>query len=518
MDGVNLFDTFEEDHMTTPTVPRYNTRSLALQHAAHQAHTLSPRIFRTIAFTTHHNIPMPMANSVINEDTGASLEYRHLIKDDSTFAVWNKAAANEFGRLAQGVGDRIEGSNTIFFIPCQAVSKRKIISYGRFVVDIRPNKFEIHRVRLTVGGNLIQYMGDVSTRSADLTTSKCLWNSTISTDCARYTCLDVKHVYLGTPMDSFEYMRIPTKLIPYEIIDQHNLLPLVSDGHVYIEVQKCMYGLPQSGILANQLLARRLDIHGYHQTKFTPGLWRHVTRPIQFTLVVDDFGVQYVGAEHVQHLIAALETDYTVSKYWTGSLYCGITLNWDYASKHVDLSMSGYIKDALHKFQYPLPKLPQYAPHNWTVLAYDQHIYYAPLPDASPPATAAEITRAQAIVGTLLYNARVLDPTLLVPLSALASQLSTATATTIKAVSHLLDECSTHPESTIRYFASDMQLKVHSDASYLSEPKSKSRIDGYFYLGGKSDSRMKPISNGPLLYHTTLLKHVVSFVAEAEFG
>jgi hypothetical protein len=182
-------------------------------------------------------------------------------------------------------------------------------------------------------------------------------------------------------MDTFEYMRIPTKLIPHQIIEQYNLLPLVSDGHVYIEVQKGMHGLSQTGILANQLLARRLAIHGYHQTKFTPGLWRHVTRQIQFTLVVDDFGVQYVGAEHAQHLIAALETDYTVSKDWTGGLYCGITLNWDYANKHVDLSMPGYIKDALHKFQHPLPKCPQYAPHNWMVPAYGQRIQYAPLPD-----------------------------------------------------------------------------------------------------------------------------------------
>jgi hypothetical protein len=83
-------------------------------------------------------------------------------------------------------------------------------------------------------------------------------------------------------MEAFEYMRIPIKLIPQEIVDQYNLLTLVSDGHVYIEVQKGMYGLPQEGILANQLLARRLArrlaIHGYHQTKFAPGLWQHVTR------------------------------------------------------------------------------------------------------------------------------------------------------------------------------------------------------------------------------------------------
>jgi hypothetical protein len=161
--------------------------------------------------------------------------------------------------------------------------------------------------------------------------------------------------------------------------------------------------------------------------------------------VVNNFGVQYVVAEHAHHLIAALETDYTVSKDWTGGLYCGITLYWDYANKHVGLSMPGYIKDALHKFQHPFPKRPQYAPHNWMVPAYGQRIQFAPLPDSAPPATALEITRAQAIVGTLLYNAWAVDPTLLVPLSAMASQLSTATTTTIKAVSHLLDYCSTHP-------------------------------------------------------------------------
>jgi hypothetical protein len=134
--------------------------------------------------------------------------------------------------LAQGVGNRINGSYTIFFIPRQAVPKEKNVTYGRFVVDIRPTKSEIHRVRLNLGGNLIQYQGDVSTRSADLTTSKCLCNSTISTDGARYLCLDVKNFYLGTPMDTFEYMRIPIKSIPHEIILQYNLLPLVSDGHI----------------------------------------------------------------------------------------------------------------------------------------------------------------------------------------------------------------------------------------------------------------------------------------------
>jgi hypothetical protein len=69
-----------------------------------------------------------------------------------------------------------------------------------------------------------------------------------------------------------------------------------------------------------------------------------------------------------------------------------------------------------------------------------------------------------------------------------------------------------------RYYTTNMQLKFHIDASYLSEPKDKSRFGGYFYLGNKTNSTKKPLSNGPLLCHTTVLKYVLSSVSEAEFG
>jgi hypothetical protein len=183
MAGVHLFDTFEEEYTETPSLPRYNTRDRTRQHSANNAQDLAPHVFRPITFTNtqvFHAAPkkainhIPMANAVINQDTGDSLEYCQLIQDKTKTPVWNKAAANEFGRLAQGVGGRIEGSNTIFFLPRQPIPKGKIVTYGRFLVDIRPNKTETHRVLLTVEGNLIQYPGDVSTRSADLTTSKCL--------------------------------------------------------------------------------------------------------------------------------------------------------------------------------------------------------------------------------------------------------------------------------------------------------------------------------------------------------
>ena len=94
-----------------------------------------------------------------------------------------------------------------------------------------------------------------------------------------------------------------------------------------MQIEKGMYGLPQAGILANKLLRKRLAPHGYYELPHTPGLWKHVSLLVQFSLVVDDFGVKYVGEENARHLINALTTNYEVSTDWNGSLYCGIKLD-----------------------------------------------------------------------------------------------------------------------------------------------------------------------------------------------
>jgi hypothetical protein len=95
--------------------------------------------------------------------------------------------------------------------------------------------------------------------------------------------------------------------LPQDVIDEYSLDDPAVDGKVYIEIQKGVYGLPQAGILANELLQRRLAQDGYRPTKHTHGLWTHDTRPITFSLVVDDFGIKYVGQEHTDHLKASIE-------------------------------------------------------------------------------------------------------------------------------------------------------------------------------------------------------------------
>jgi hypothetical protein len=90
-----------------------------------------------------------------------------------------------------------------------------------------------------------------------------------------------------------------------------------------------VWGLAQAGILSNKRLRRKLAPFRYVECKNTPGLWHHETRPISFTLVVDNFGVKYVNKEDVDHLIASIKTTYSLTKDWTGNLYCGIAMEWD---------------------------------------------------------------------------------------------------------------------------------------------------------------------------------------------
>ena len=86
-------------------------------------------------------------------------------------------------------------------------------------------------------------------------------------------------------------MKIPIKIIPEEFMQAYNLHTYVKDGFVYMEIVRGMYRLHQAGILANKLLKKRLIPFGYFECKHTPGLFKHVTRNIFFTLVVDNFGI-----------------------------------------------------------------------------------------------------------------------------------------------------------------------------------------------------------------------------------
>ena len=117
-----------------------------------------------------------------------------------------------------------------------------------------------------------------------------------------------------------------------------------------------MYGIPQEGRISHDALVKHLDTYGYHPSIRTPGLLRQNSRPINFSLVVDNFGVKYSGKDHALHLKSELETKYKVTTDLERKLYIGIALKWDHEKVTVQLSMPGYVHAALHAFQHKKPK------------------------------------------------------------------------------------------------------------------------------------------------------------------
>ena len=79
-----------------------------------------------------------------------------------------------------------------------------------------------------------------------------------------------------------------------------------------------MYGQPQSERMSHDVLIKHLEPYGYRPSSKTPVLWTPDSYPINFTLVVDNFGVKYSGKEHALHLKSALEDKYRVTIYLEG--------------------------------------------------------------------------------------------------------------------------------------------------------------------------------------------------------
>jgi hypothetical protein len=117
-------------------------------------------------------------------------------------------------------------------------------------------------------------------------------------------------------------MRMLLSRFPEEIVNKYNLKALTVDGWVYIEIKKGMYGLKHAGLLAKQLLQKRLAPFGYYPAHHTPVMCLHKTKPIIFSLILDDLTVKYVGKHHADHLRDALLRSYELTTEWEGKVYC----------------------------------------------------------------------------------------------------------------------------------------------------------------------------------------------------
>jgi hypothetical protein len=156
-----------------------------------------------IALGDNHWSWQHLANALIHPVTRKEMEYTVLMKDPQLKPLWTRGFGKKCGRLLQGICD-IAGTDTCFFVTLTDIPKDRKITYGKIVCDYKPQKKEKERVQLTVGGDRLDYSGDVATSTEDITTFKILINSTLSTEDAAMMMMDIKNYYLCTPLPRFE--------------------------------------------------------------------------------------------------------------------------------------------------------------------------------------------------------------------------------------------------------------------------------------------------------------------------
>jgi hypothetical protein len=177
--------------------------------------------------------------------------------------------------------------------------------------------------------------------------------------------------------------------------------------------------------------------------------------------------------------------------------------------------MPEYVERALAQFNHPAPDKPHHQPHQHSISTYGATVQYAKSEDTSQRLSPAENKYIQEVIGVFLYYGRAVDSTMLTALSAIASAQAKPTEETMTHCKQFLDYAATHQDAILTYKSSNMVLVVHSDASYLNNPKAQSRAGGHFFLFLDTEN---PINNGAVLNIAQLIKAVTSSAAEAELG
>ena len=173
--------------------------------------------------------------------------------------------------------------------------------------------------------------------------------------------------------------------------------------------------------------------------------------------------------------------------------------------------MPQYVKKALKKFNNRLQK-KQHQPYPSTPIIYGAKKQYVTPQSTAPLLDKKGKKFIQKVCGKFLFLGRSVESTLLCPIGVIASQSETPTEDTMRQTQQLIDYISTQEKSVLTFKSSDMKLAAHSDASYLSKPKARSRAGGHFFLS--IDSTI-PQNNGALLYISHIIKHVMSSATEA---
>ena len=423
-------------------------------------------------------------------------------------SIWLHEADQELIRL-------VEVTKTMHPLPFADVpANTQVMTYNQQCKLKHPGTpQEKYRVRGTAGGNLSTYDGDVSAYTATLVQAKILLNHVLSTPGATFSTIDLVDFYLiGTTLDTPEYLRIPRSHISTTIEKRLHLERLWHKGYIYFQITGGMYGLPQAGRIAQQNLFPRLRAAGFSHSTDSPCVFKHSHLPIAFSLTVDDFGCSHVGDAPFQHLIDALSPHYQCKVDRQATKFLGMHLAFDYQARTCQLSLPGYIDRGMSRFDLQPPERPTFSPAAYATPLFGVRSQQVPDAPVSPPLLPKAINLFQQEIGYLKYYAMLIDSSALCTLSKLGADQANPTQHSLTQLRHLWAYFATLPDATLQFQASNMQLTLHSDASYNSEPLARSRAGGHWWLGTDTPG------NAAIHAVSKRIDVVVSSASEAEYG
>lgn len=492
--------------------PLYRANATKIASEMHTALSQAPS-FTPDKFTILDHIGYLCNATNFDPDTGDSLKWKSVM-DGPHRNDWIAASDAEFERL-------FITHDTMRMVHLTDIPKDRLISYFNPQLKMKLNADLKHlfRMRGTYGGNRSDYEGDKSAYTADMPTVKILLNRTVSDPDRKWMTADIVDMYLHTRLQRKEYMAIDIKYMSEATRLRFKIYDFLSPGDtkIYVEILGGIYGLPQAGLLAQEKLFKHLNTHGFFQAPNTTCLFRHSSLPIEFTLVVDDFGISYKSKDAADYLVKTLKLLYPIKVDWTGSSYLGYTVQDSGTGndRTISLSMPRYIEKALKRFNI-VPTGNVKSPEHHTAISYaTKEAQMTANTDTSQPLSATDKTRVQSIVGVMLFYARAVDGTMLGACGRIASQQATPTQRTLDAAHHLLEYAATYPDASLVYKPSDMILRMDSDASYNSETGARSRASYCAWLGKANDPTF---INGFVDVVSAMIPTVVTAASEAEYA
>lgn len=526
----NLASTTDSSPISSKKQTRKSTRyaNAAVQSNAHTiatidrygygAPTLEQLLDLNMSAATLSECTTVLAGAAIPANGVAPITFKSAMNGDDK-ELWATANSNEFTKLLQGASSAVMTA-----IHSSAVPAGRHVAYynPQVKVKTKPDGTVLRRVRGTYGGNTSDYVGDVSALVADITTVKLLLNKVVSNDNYDLCVVDIDDFYLGSPLGRKEYMFVRRDQIPDDIWKTYDLDKYCHSRRniegVVFEINKGIYGLPQAGRVAQLRLNKHLAKHGYVQTEDTPCLYKHESRGTYFTLIVDDFLAATTCDDDRNHFLETLKELYAIKYDPEARKYIGITITRDKAKRTIKLSVPGYVANALRRFGIAPQKQRTDAPSPFTKPRYFDKRQQLATVDDSKPLGPKETKFIQEVVGVFGWYARVVDSTLLCAVNKLGSRQAHPTEAVLRDAIQLLHYAATWPDATTVFRPSDMQLQIHSDASYLSETESRSRAAGIAFLTDHDKLGDPDAINGAIDCISTIIKAVVSSAAEAEYA